>query len=737
MKKPFKIASFFPGEVEETQAVDLRISSDWTVVVLILAAILTLLAALAAYDTPRSAALQNLSLVLFCLAGLSLFIYARRPLLGIMQILASLVACILLSNYWLHLPGLLLLLAVPVVLAAVVTSLRTALAFAMGESLALVICLAVGWLLPGESLAFGGSVALIWLAFFAMLAIYLPVYQAVNWYRTNYNLAQIELESLRGEREDRVQLIEDLDNANRQMAALYDKTSVLRQIAEDSEKSKAIFVAKVSHEFRTPLSMIIGLSSLMTGDQNLYRNPLPPELVEDMTVIHRNCSHLAKLVDDVLDLSRAEAGQLTIYREWTDISHEIEEAVSEIYPLLEKKKLELVLEMSDALPRVYCDRARIRQVVLNLMGNAARYTQHGSIRVSISADERQMLFEIADTGQGIPPADLDRIFEPFARGQNRPAGDTGGSGLGLSICRQFVDLHGGQIWVNSQPGNGSVFAFKIPIYPQEAPRSSPARWISHEKIWETRKPRLTIDSTPTRERVMLYDSSGEFLPLMHHYADKIDFVHVDNLEDAIQQCKHNPVAVVLVNGRTLELTLQVVEQIRIRLFDTAVIGCIYPAYQEHLRESGVVSYLIKPVVVDELRQVLDEAPGRKQRILLVDDDSDLLKLLERMLLSLDEGCEIMKASSGEEALKMMAAQKPDLVFLDIVLGGMSGWDVLAARGSSPDLSDVPVVILSGQDPQHEQFTTPVMLSAFGNGLPVDKLLQSALDFSAVMFSHEG
>jgi CheY-like chemotaxis protein len=194
---------------------------------------------------------------------------------------------------------------------------------------------------------------------------------------------------------------------------------------------------------------------------------------------------------------------------------------------------------------------------------------------------------------------------------------------------------------------------------------------------------------------------------------------------------------VLVNGRTLELTLQVVEQIRIRLFDTPVIGCIYPAYQEHLRESGVVSYLIKPVVVDELRQALDEAPGRKQRILLVDDDSDLLKLLERMLLSLDEGCEIMKASSGEEALKMMAAQKPDLVFLDIVLGGMSGWDVLAARGSLPDLSDVPVVILSGQDPQHEQFTTPVMLSAFGNGLPVDKLLQSALDFSAVMFSHEG
>ena len=733
MKRFFKDIPFLAHENEENRSVELRISGSWTIAIFIAVTLIATLAALALANSPGSTARQNLALVMCILSGSAIFISDRRPHASIFFILVSFTLCVFLGSYLLRLPDLLFILSFSVALAAVVKSLRAAFFLAAGETILLVLFLASRLFWSQGSLLL--CLVLIWLVFLVMLAIYLPVYQAVNWYRTNYNQAQTEMEQLRLERESRVQLIEDLDNANRQMAALYDKTSLLRQIAEDAERSKALFVAKVSHEFRTPLSMIIGLAGLMLKNQDIYGTALPAELVEDMNVINRNCDHLARLVNDVLDLTRAEAGQLTIYRDWTDIPPEIEEAVSEIRPLLAKKKLELKLEMPGSLPRVYCDRLRIRQVVLNLVGNAARYTERGGIKIKVSADDHYITFRIADTGPGIQNEDLELIFEPFARGHNHPTGETSGSGLGLSICRQFVELHNGQIWVSSEPGKGSDFSFKIPIYPQEPPQTNPARWISQEKIWSDRKPRLTVDSTPTRERIMVFDPTGMLPVLLHHRSNDIDFVNVGSLEEMTFQSKHNPVSAVLVNGRTAELAVQIVEQCRERLFDTPVIGCVFPSYLEHLKESGVAAYLTKPVGYEELQRAIQQTHRPVRRILIVDDDNDLRKLMLRML-STDGHFQVYTASSGEEALKLVPALHPDLLLLDIVLGDMSGWDLLQVKNSSPGLSDISVIILSGQDPQIEQLTTPVMLSTFGDGLPVDKLLESALGFASIVFKTE-
>jgi signal transduction histidine kinase/CheY-like chemotaxis protein len=729
-----KIPIFFSREREETQAVDLHISGYWAVWALVLSATLlmvfTLLSPISLLQLDNW---QNLALLGFALASLCVLIYLWRPNLGIICALASLVVCIFSGLLGLNLFNSLILLVVPVVLAAILRSLRVALAFAGLETLLSLFFYKIGFMQSSDVLS---ALALIWFTFILLYAIYLPVYQAVNWYRLNYNMTQTELEKLRSEREERGQVIEELDNANRQLAALYEKNISLRQIAEDSEKSKAIFVAKVSHEFRTPLSMIIGLSGLALGDQQIYGSKLPAELVEDMTIINRNCEHLAKLVNDVLDLTRSEAGQLTIHRDWTDIPPEIEEVISEISPLIEKKKIKLTLDLPQELPRVYCDRLRIRQVVLNLVGNAALYTERGSIQVSISTDERYITFEVADSGPGIAATDLDLIFEPFFRGRNRPPGEIGSSGLGLSICRQFVELHGGQIWVKSELGQGSIFSFKIPISPQEPHHASAARWISEEKIWQDRKSRLTLDSAPIRQKVVVYDPGGELTQLLGQYMGEIDFESTSDLEVAIQQSEYHSVAVVLVNGHTLEQTFQVVDQCRSRLFDTPVVGCIYPPYLQQLKDSGVISYLMKPIVFSELQQVIQGIPGLKKRILIVDDDRDLCKLLARMLSRMDENCETFLAYSGEEALKIIPNLNPDLILLDIVMGGMDGWEVLEAKNKSVELRQIPVIILSGQDTQVARLTSPVMLSAFGAGLNIDKLIHSALDFSALMFSTE-
>jgi len=729
-----KIPTFFSREREETQAVDLRISGHWAVGGMVMVAILVLIAALSVtINSGYGVSLQNLALLTFSLAIACVFIYLWHPDLGIISILVSLVVCFFSGLFWQHLFNSLILLMIPVVLAAVLHSLRVSLAFAGLETLLLLLFFSVGILQSNEVIL---ALALIWLAFILQYAVYRPVYQAVTWYRSNYNMIQVELEMLRSEREERGKLIEELDHANRQLAALFDKTIVLRQIAEDSEKSKAIFVAKVSHEFRTPLSMIIGLSGLILSDQDIYGSKLPAELVEDVTIINRNCEHLAKLVNDVLDLTRSEAGQLTINRDWTDIPPEIEEVVSEISPLIEKKRIKLTLDLPTNLPRVYCDRLRIRQVVLNLVGNAALYTERGNIRVSVSFDNRYITFDIADSGPGIPASDLELIFEPFFRGRNRQAGETGSSGLGLSICRQFVELHGGQIWVKSEPGKGSIFSFKIPIHPQEPPHTGPARWISEERIWQDRKSRLTVDSSPTHQKVIVYDPGGELTQLLGHYKEEVDFESTSDLEVAIQQSKTYSVSAVLVNGHTPEQALQLVDQCRSRLFDTPVVGCIYPPYLQQLRDSGVIAYLMKPIVVSELQQVIQNVPGLKKRILIVDDDADLCKLLARMFSRMDENCQTFMAFSGEEALEMIPNLNPDLILLDIVLGGMDGWDVLKVKNKTAELRQIPVVILSGQDTLIEHLATPVMLSAYGAGLNIDKLLLSALNFSALMFRTE-
>ena len=726
-----KMPAFFNREVDETQAVDLRISGYWVFGGLVLAATMVMILAISILGNNfSSASWQNLALLAFALTTVSVFIYLWKPVFGVICVLFSLVLCIFIGLFELHLVNSLVWLVIPVILAAILHSLRMALVFTGVESL-LVLCL----------MAFGGMTAsavfialpLIWFAFFLLYAIYQPVYQAVNWYRSNSNLVEKELEQIRSERQEHAELIEELDLANRQLATLYNKNTLLRQIAEDSEKDKAIFVAKVSHEFRTPLSMIIGLSGMILGDQNIYGRSLPVDLVEDITIINRNCEHLAKLVNDVLDLTRSETGQLILNFEWSDLSLDIEEVVSEISPLLDQKKLEIVLDLPDDLPRVYCDHLRIRQVILNLVGNAAHYTEKGRIQLSVVIEDNFVTINIRDSGLGIPVDDLDIIFEPFMRGRNRPVGEAGSSGLGLSVARQFIELHGGKIWVNSELGKGSTFSFKIPIFPQEPHRASPARWISQDKIWQDRRPRQTVEPTPTRKKVAVYDPGGELTRLLVNQQRDIDFESTADLEEVVQKSRFQSVAVVLVNGNSPEQTLELVDVCRSRLFDTPVVGCVYPPYLQHLRDSGVVSYMMKPVLFDDFQREINNAPGPKKRILIVDDDNDLCRLLSRMLVRVDEQCQTFVVASGEEALKVMPELEPDLILLDIVMGGIDGWEVLKEKNRSEVLRHIPVIILSGQDSQIEHMTTPVIFSAFGAGLGVQKLLLSALDFSELMF----
>ena len=379
----------------------------------------------------------------------------------------ALVTAVFLAYGWLGVRDILPLLAVPAALATALIGFPATLIVALAE-MALLLC--YGWSAPADLGWASAGVALLSIAATAatVYAICQPVEQLERWLRDYFQRAQDALEEARDRRAELEQALADLAQANRQLALANERMAAMRSLAEEAQKSKAAFVAKVSHEFRTPLNMIIGLVALLTESPNVYGRQLPAELFEDLKIVRRNCEHLSGLVTDVLDLSQAEAGRLALRKERVNLAEIVEEALDVVWALLDKKHLRSEVQVPADLPLVYCDRRRIRQVILNLVSNAARFTDRGGIQVRVQPQGDLVAVSVIDTGPGILPEDLERIFEPFSQGSGELGGDRGGSGLGLSISKQFIEMHGGHIWIESQFGAGTTISFDVPISPPGA-----------------------------------------------------------------------------------------------------------------------------------------------------------------------------------------------------------------------------------------------------------------------------
>jgi CheY-like chemotaxis protein len=527
---------------------------------------------------------------------------------------------------------------------------------------------------------------------------------------------------------------------NRQLALANDRMVMLRAIAEEAQKSKAAFVAKVSHEFRTPLNMIIGLIDLLVETPEVYGEALPPPLFEDLKIVHRNCEHLSSMVNDVLDLSQAEAGRLALRQERVSLAGIIEDTVTVVGSLVERKGLSLVVDVPPGLPLVYCDPTRIRQVVLNLVSNAARFTERGSITIRAAHEDECLTVSVIDTGPGITPEDATRVFEPFCQGMHSPWRDQGGSGLGLTISKQFIELHGGRIWLESQPGQGATFAFRIPISSPLGPVASPGRWISEEFRWVERTSRPTLQPAPFRPRVVVYDETGELAPALGRWAEQAEVVETRSLSQAAEDLQQYPAHVLLVNAVSPERLWSLADEARRVVPDLPIVTCCVPPRLDRARTAGARDYLVRPVTQSQLWAAIRSLGKQIHRILVVDDDPDVSQLLRRMLLTGSERhtsqqpLEVDTAADGEEALASLRASPPDLVLLDVVLPGMDGWQVLAQISQDATLRDIPVIMVSAQDRAEQQLRSDGLLATLGDGMSISHLLQCTLGVSATLFS---
>jgi signal transduction histidine kinase len=236
-----------------------------------------------------------------------------------------------------------------------------------------------------------------------------------------------------------------------------------RIAAEEGSRAKSQFLANMSHELRTPLNSIVGFSKVLL---NKIDGDLSDRQEAYLRAVHTSGTHLLRLINGILDLSRIEAGRLELSLEELDLADVIAECVEESESLVRGKAVKLERDVAPELPRLFADRTKVKQVLLNLLSNAAKFTAAGRILVRAQAEPDGLRVSVADTGVGIRAEALPRLFEPFHRLPGRASLEAGGTGLGLTISRRFVEMHGGRMWVESREHQGSTFYFTLPLKPE-------------------------------------------------------------------------------------------------------------------------------------------------------------------------------------------------------------------------------------------------------------------------------
>ncbi|NLG51605.1 MAG: response regulator [Chloroflexi bacterium] len=627
-----------------------------------------------------------------------------------------------LARLWLGVPGALALVALPPLLAGALIGVRAATAVAVVETVVTLWAWnKAGAIEPAGTIA--GALLSIWGAVAIMVGSYAATYRVSDWAWEYYQQALRMIQEAQQRHVQLAQAIEDLAAANLQLVRLNNLTQGLRQAAEDARIAKEQFVANVSHELRTPLNMIIGFSEMILKTPQTYGR-LPRRLLADLAVIQRNAEHLADLIDDVLDLSQLETDQMALIKEQAQFADIVEMAALAVRPLYQSKGLSLDIDIAPNLPPVFCDPTRIREVLLNLLSNAGRFTEKGGVYLCAWQEQNDLVASVTDTGPGIAAHNVRNLFQPFYQVDSSIRRRYGGTGLGLAISKRFVELHGGNVWVESEEGVGTTFTFRIPLTPPVSPESTSPFARGMTPGWEflqrTRPyvgPKL---SAPPR--LVLVEPDGLLKRLMARYLDGVELVTATSVKEAAAQLAHTPAQALLVTNSAPQGDLTNLDGMKQLPTGIPVITCRIPD-ANRASASTKTEWLVKPVARETLLATLEKLEVMTGTILIVDDDPDALHLFGRMLDSSERGYRTLLATDGQQALEILEECRPDAILLDLVMPRVDGFQVLERRSQDSALREIPVAIISAQDPAGQPIVSSGLAVAQREGLSARKLLQ--------------
>ncbi len=632
----------------------------------------------------------------------------------------SLVAGILIV--WTGVPTAVSLLALPAGLATLFIGLVAGIGGAVVATVAII--LAPAELVPLDTTArfmalfqIWGAVWLVWLTSRSLLT-------AMMWFQSSYEQSRALLEEARDRQLRLQQTLDDLAEANLQLSRLHRLANSMRQLAEEARHTKEQFVANVSHELRTPLNMIIGFTEMIMQSPQTYGSNIPQSLLADLEIVWRNSRHLSGLIDDVLDLSHVETGHMALTKEKVDLAEIVYAAVSAVQPLYQSKHLDLQTSIPADLPLLFCDPIRVRQVLLNLLSNAGRFTEYGGVQVTVQQDERFVTISVADTGPGIAGDDIDKLFQPFQQLDSSIRRRHGGSGLGLSISKEFVELHGGKMWVETRQGHGTTFYFRLPLEPPVAAHTETAtRWLMPHNPYQERTHRSLAPIPVRMARIVVLESGHTLQRMVARYLDNAQVIPVTTAEAALHELATQPCHALLVNDMAVSERLPEWERAELP-YGTPVIVCTVPGALESADKLGVADYLIKPVSSEHLLHTLQQVCPEGNVVLVVDDDRDALRLFRRMLSVADRSYRVLRAGNGRQALRILERERPDVVLLDLIMPELDGFGFLAAKNQDPELERIPVIVLSAQDPMGQPIVCKSIAVTRGGGISIRRLLAS-------------
>ena len=459
-----------------------------------------------------------------------------------------------------------------------------------------------------------------------------------------------------------------------------------------ADRLKSEFLANMSHELRTPLNAIIGFAAIL-------RDGICGNLNEDQMAsvidIYESGDHLLQMINDILDLSKVEAGKMELQLEKFSLAGSMNDVKSIVQDIANKKKLNLQIAVPEDLPDVYADQVKFKQIMYNLLSNAVKFTpEKGSITIDASFDGDEFLISVTDTGIGIDPEDHEEIFDEFKQLDSSISRQYDGTGLGLALTKRLVELHSGRIWIESEGlGKGSKFSFTLPFW---KPGAETRRSILEKIPAAVRESNRAMGKT-----ILVVEDNPQAAQLLCIYLAEAGYktVVATDGEEAVKMAREvKPFAITLDIMLPKKDGWQVMQELKSfqNTGDIPVIIISVVDDQNFGFNMGALGYLVKPIDKDQLVYTLEKlefatkSKDTALRILIIDDNLEDMKLMEAILQS--EGFDVLKASNGALGTTKAIEEHPDLIVLDLLMPNISGFDVIKSLREHQDARNIPIII---------------------------------------------
>lgn len=499
--------------------------------------------------------------------------------------------------------------------------------------------------------------------------------------------------------EELVRVNQELEDTNRGVVALYaeldDRASHMRR----ADEIKTRFLSEMSHEFRTPLSSILALSGLLLDRAD---GDLNGEQEKQVGFIRTSAESLLELVNDLLDLAKIDAGKIEVRSSEFTVPSLFSAVRGMLRPLLVGSTVKLVFEDAQDTPPLFGDESKVQQILRNFISNALKFTDRGEIRVTAKLNQaaQTMTFAVADTGIGIALEDQARIFEEFTQVESRLQRQVKGTGLGLPLCRKLAGLLGGQIDLMSELGVGSTFSLTIPLSYVDAGKGR-ADEVAPQQNWqidESRIPVLVVDDEP--EARLIYEKYLGDSPFQA--------LAVSNLRQARAALRQNqPRAIILDIALRGEDAWTWLAELKREETTRDIPIMIASAVEDRGKglTLGADAYCVKPLergaLLDQLQRLTsmlndpehdETGDSPPARVMIIDDEPAARYVLSKLLC--DKPCRVQEAENGVEGLRMIKASRPQLIFLDLTMPDVSGFEVLNRLKADASTQSIPVAVVT-------------------------------------------